>query len=161
MGVHLGWASDGTDWNVLNASDSDDVDVNTNGDQPGTETYKTEREVGDVVDLLAFLKYDYSKVSPFIMLGFSSMDVKFRESDITTLSTGEVLFSSSGKDDVTLTGAKIVLGLEFPLGENVVFHALTYYADYGKESADLYEGDDKFEIDVDQTGIQVGIAYTF
>ncbi len=152
MGVHLGWAADGAEWEILDTYTGTYAGIpDDDGDNEGL-LIKREIEIDDVLDLLAFLKYDYAKVSPFIMLGFSRMDADFMYTSASN--------DNRSKDDITLTGAKIALGLEFPLGENVVFHALAHYADYGKESVIDFD-DTKFEIETERSGIQVGIAYTF
>lgn len=174
-GVHLGYSQSGAEYERLlsqTAGAGDTVDDLASigisvepavamGDrnEMGTLALTETAEQDSSIDLLGLVAWNRSGVTPFLMLGYSQVDVDAEAtltgSGFNASNTADSLNASiSAKDDAKFTGYKFVAGIEG--GDQWVWHAALEYADYGDETV---LGSEKIELD--SLGLRLGVAYRF
>lgn len=141
LGVHLGYENDSTEW-----------DVGVYEDAQNFVTGKV--EIGRVIDLLGVVTSEGNrKVNPIAMFGLSRMTLE--ASGNGKLANVDTPY----KADDTLTGWKLALGAEFPVGESWLGHVLLHHVDYGDGSFKNQYGN--YDIEGNHTGLRLGIGYRF
>ena len=160
VGVHLGYGQGGGEYSDgIPYAGAPLLDIDT------------EVEQGKIQDLLArVLIRNVDTVRPYIMLGLTTVEL-----DITAYSVMSAGSSrqSMGKDNITLTGYKLVVGVEGgSLQQNWIWHAALEYVNYRhKETSllrDVFGADggsmdlfDRNSYNLTQKGIRFGISYRF
>ena len=160
LGAHLGYAKDSGEWGREYAF----LERNEDGsifEETGVRKYAADY----TYDILAVVGYKGEKVNPFVMFGYSAMQVKGSISD-RRVNTVNRDHDFSAKDNKTLNGWKLALGVEVPFSNALVGHALFHFAEY--DGGDFFDGNDgnngdhdTRNLDVSQQGIRFGIGYTF
>ncbi len=152
-------ASDTLDWGVHlgYSSESADVDAAYGTVTLAGVTYTDaviEIEVESTYDLMGIIAWKGGKANPFIMAGYSTIQIDGSASG-TNSGTRTTI-----SDDDSASGWKVAIGVEFPLGESWSAHAVIDYADYGDLDFNS-DSDLDLEFETEQTGIGIGISYRF
>lgn len=165
LGVHLAFGQSETDYeDSLTGSIDLQNFVAGHAMDVGDVTLNFEAEQGQTLDLLGVVAWPRADFTPFVMFGYSSVEVE-TEFSITGSGFTDNAFNitASDGDEETLTGYKLVAGVEGTFAPNWIWHAALEYADYGDETFTHEFGaiitEEKAELD--QTGVRVGVAYTF
>ena len=164
-GIQIGFGQNSSEY-----EDSDSAIINLRdfgvGSPPSTGmlTLNVSAEQNSTFDLLGLVAWNREDVTPYIMAGYASVDV---DTEIGVIGTGfqDTTFNATiiAKDDISLTGYKLIAGIEGKFGDGFVWNTAIEYADYGDEDADHAIGalTATEKVELDQTRLLFGIAYSF
>ena len=185
FGVHLGYGQGIGEYSqsVRRGTFDPDNEFDSNGNIIWLDIFgdiDVEIEQGERLDLLGVVAWNRWAFRPYIMLGAASveLDIAATWSAFPEDAYPEPSGQGMGKDNITLTGYKLVVGVEGG-SQNWIWHAAVEYVDYGDEETvllsdiltdelsrgqrndDIKNFFDRNRYELTQIGARIGISYRF